>query len=320
MGHADSKFERREQILDLLLSSQTYLSVNEIAQKLKCHRSTVYRHLDEISLNHNLIEDNGCFFLDATEYISNIRLRSTEALSIYLALRRYIRQTTHAPDFMVTALHKVSVALRHPQLTDYLLRSSSVLQEERAASIHHTEIWRVIIQGWMDSCVVEIDYQKPEDNHIVTHDIEPYLFEPAVLGHGTYVIAWSRTRGGQRIFKLNRIKSARLTDQKFSPDEIDVEALLAHAWGIWYGEKPIRIELLFAPDVADRVQETMRHPSEKYQLQPDGSLYWTVEVAAYRELLPWIQGWGSKVEVLAPSALRQKVAAEMRAAALLYGG
>lgn len=318
MGHALNKFERREQIIDLLLTSQSGISASEIAKIIQCHRSTVYRHIEEISLDHNLVEDNGCYFLDATEYISNIRLRSTEALSIYLALRRYIRQTTHAPDFMVTALHKVSITLRHPQLTDYLLQSSGALQDERAASEHHSQIWQTIIQGWLEGRVVEINYLKPENEEGFTHEIEPLLFEPAVLGHGTYVIAWSRTRNAQRSFKINRIKRAWLTDQHFDRPSMDIESLMEHAWGIWYGEEPIKIELLFAPDVADRVQETMRHPSEEYHVQPDGSLYWTVQVAAYRELLPWIQGWGSKVKVLTPDALRQQVAAEMRAAAALY--
>ena len=318
MGHALNKFERREQIIDLLLTSQNGISAGKIARTIKCHRSTVYRHLDEISLDHNLIEENGCYFLDATEYISNIRLRSTEALSIYLALRRYIRQTTHAPDFMVTALHKVGVTLRHAQLTDYLLQSSGVLQDGKAASEQHTQIWRIIIQGWLEGRVVEIDYLKPDNEDSFTHVIEPLMFEPAVLGHGTYLIAWSRTRDAQRSFKINRIKWARLTDQHFDRPSVDIENLMEHAWGIWYGEEPIKIELLFTPDIADRVQETMRHPSEEYLVQPDGSLYWTVQVAAYRELLPWIQGWGSKVKVLAPDALRQQVAAEMRAAAALY--
>ncbi|MBZ0304756.1 MAG: WYL domain-containing protein [Anaerolineae bacterium] len=319
MGHAQSKRERLEQITELLLTSRSGITAHDIAERLGCHISTVYRLLEDIQAEHGLVEtEYGRYTLDPSEFISNVKLHPTETLSIYLALRRYLRQTTDAPDFMVSALRKVGLVLRHPQLTEYLVNSSVTLQEERGASLLHTEIWRTLIQGWLEKRVVQIDYVKPDRDARDRHLIEPLLFEPAVLGHGTYLVAWSQTRNARRIFKLNRIQRAVLTDDYFEPDTVDIEALLRHAWGIWFGEQPITIELLFSPEVAGRVQETMRHPSERYALQPDGSLYWTVEVAAYRELLPWIQGWGAKVKVLGPEALRREVAAEMRAAAARY--
>jgi predicted DNA-binding transcriptional regulator YafY len=51
---------------------------------------------------------------------------------------------------------------------------------------------------------------------------------------------------------------------------------------------------------------------------PDGSLEWRAQIGDATEILPWVLGWGATVEVLAPSALREAVAAEYRAAAARY--
>lgn len=320
MGHAKSKRERMEQVEHLLLTAYDGISASEIAQRIGCDPSTVHRYLGEIELDYPLIEvKKGCYRLDSTQYLASVRLSTGEALSVYLALRRYARQTTKAPDFVITALQKIAQVLRHPSFTEQLGRSSLALQAERSASAQQTEIWRLILRGWLENIVVRIQYRKSKSDLADEHEIEPYLFEPAILSHGTYVIAWSRSRDALRTFKMDRIQRATLTTVRFEPRaDLDVDDLLRHAWGIWYGEDPVKIELLFAPEVAERVQETLRHPSEQSTLLEDGSLYWTVEVVGVQELVAWIRGWGPAVRVLAPETLRQRIAADMRAAAALY--
>ncbi|NLI41940.1 MAG: WYL domain-containing protein, partial [Caldisericales bacterium] len=43
------------------------------------------------------------------------------------------------------------------------------------------------------------------------------------------------------------------------------------------------------------------------------------EIAEPREMLPWIFGWGSQVEVIEPADLRDYVAADLRKAGKIYG-
>ncbi len=66
------------------------------------------------------------------EYISNIQLSSAEALTIYLALRRFIRQPSKTPGFFTEAIRQVGAALRHPTLTEQLVQSSLLLNKQRS--------------------------------------------------------------------------------------------------------------------------------------------------------------------------------------------
>jgi len=320
MGHAENKRDRLEQTTHMLLTTQEGLRAGEIARYVNCHRSTAQRYLDDIDRAYGLIDmGDGRYRLDPSTYLSEVRLSLSEALSVYLALRRFARQTTHAPNFVISALQKVAPALRHPSLTDQLKQASLELQYDRLASEAHTAVWETMLRGWRENIVIRIDYRKFKNSEPRIHEVEPYLFEPATLSHGTYLIAWSRTRNELRTFKMWRIKRATLTTEKFEkPDNFDFDDLLRTAWGIWYGQGTVKVELLFSATIASRVKETRWHPSQEIIEQEDGSLLWSVEVAATLELLSWVRGWGSEVEVIGPPEFRRQIIEDARKTMQLY--
>jgi proteasome accessory factor C len=65
--------------------------------------------------------------------------------------------------------------------------------------------------------VVAIDYLKEGDEMPSERLVEPYTFE-RVLPHWL-IHTWDRTAGGERSFRLDRMRSARLTDETFEPRE-----------------------------------------------------------------------------------------------------
>jgi predicted DNA-binding transcriptional regulator YafY len=320
MGHAENKRKRQEAIELRLLSTPTGLTPHELASLFNVDRSTIHRDLSEMqsSTELNLIKEGDRYRIDPASYARNVRLTNQEALTIYIALRRFIRQTSHAPTFFATAIQKIARALRHRSLVEALDSSTEGLFM-RPASEQQTEVWNRLIQSWYERVVVRIEYRKGRQLTTEPHEFEPYLFEPAVLSQGVYVIGWSRTRNQLRTFKVDRIQHVALTTERFTADEaLKPDDLLRHAWGVWYGAELKRVVLRFDPSVAARVSETIWHPSQKLQPQPDGSLLWSVEVAETLELVSWIRGWGHEVEVIEPAALRDEIAQSLRLAAARY--
>lgn len=321
MGHAENKRENIERMILLLQQAgDDGISMREIADALGVHESTAHRYRDEIEVRYALEEVGyGRFRLDRTQTLSNISLSASEALTIYLALRRFIRQTSQAPDFMISALRKVTPALQRPDLVDALSESIQHLQVERTATPEHKAVWETLIRCWIYRRVVRIQYLGLNKTAPTEHVIEPYLFEPMPFGDTTYLIAWSRTRNNLRTFKPDRILRATELAETFEKRlDLDVSALLRNAWGIWYGEPTTRVELLFAPRVARRVLESTYITGEQKELQPDGSLYWAVDIVGTLEILSWIRGWGHDVRVLAPESLRAEMKRDLEAALELY--
>jgi proteasome accessory factor BC len=65
--------------------------------------------------------------------------------------------------------------------------------------------------------VIEIVYQKEGDEAPATHLVEPYGFERKLPNW--YVHTWDRTREAKRSFRLDRMRSASLTDETYEPRE-----------------------------------------------------------------------------------------------------
>jgi predicted DNA-binding transcriptional regulator YafY len=74
-----------------------------------------------------------------------------------------------------------------------------------------------LARGRDERRLVEIEYQKEVDAHPSTRLVEPYTFERA-LPHW-YVHTWDRTFDGERSFRLDRMRSAKLLREHFEPRE-----------------------------------------------------------------------------------------------------
>ena len=138
--------------------------------------------------------------------------------------------------------------------------------------------------------------------------VHPYLIEPSTQTHALYLIGLDEERAGLRTFKIERIRAVTVTPRTFEPPEAgSVEALLRRAWDIIADQPAVTVALRFRAAVADRVGETIWHPSQETAVQPDGSLLWRATVSGTIEIRLWILSWGDDVEVLEPSALREDV-------------
>ena len=129
VGHAENKRERIEQVEALLQFALDGVTIFDIAKHVGCDPSTAHRYLKEIEQRRQLIPmDRGRYRLDPSQSLHNVSLYPTEALSIFLALRRYIRQTSKAPLFMLSAIQKIVPALQRPDLVFNLIDPQRVLK------------------------------------------------------------------------------------------------------------------------------------------------------------------------------------------------
>ena len=68
------------------------------------------------------------------------------------------------------------------------------------------------------------------------------------------------------------------------------------------------IRLRFSEEVVDDVTATRWHKTQTVTYNDDGSAIIEFRVDGLNEITWWVLGYGDRVKVLAPSALRQKIA------------
>jgi predicted DNA-binding transcriptional regulator YafY len=151
-------------------------------------------------------------------------------------------------------------------------------------------------RGLRERRLVEIDYLKEGEEEVSTHLVEPYSLERRLPYW--YVHTWDRTRDGERSFRLDRMRSARLQRGHFEPREgFDPHEFRdARPARIWYSPEVARWELeKGARGLADGSAVAER---------PVGSPEWLVgEILSYR----------GEAVVLEPQELRREIAARAQA-------
>jgi CRISPR-associated endonuclease/helicase Cas3 len=313
-----TKAERLEEMKRLYI--QRAYSDIEMAERLGVDRTLIYRDRMELTVEYPIEKDDeGRYHIPRSKLISEIKLNLHEALTLYLAGRRTSRQTRFHQPHTVNAVEKLAATLRQP-MTERLLKSAERLmtQEKNPEKI---KIIETITQAWVEQRKVRIEYQALGSDSLTRHTISPYIIEPSIWSDSVYVIAKSDFNDKMFAFKIERILSAVLSGETFEiPESFDDEQLLKHAWGIWVGDRdPVTVKLRFNQDAARRVNESKWHPLEHVEATEDGGCIWSAEVAEWREMLPWVRGWGADVEVLEPKSLREALEKEVKKMARVYG-
>ena len=94
-------------------------------------------------------------------------------------------------------------------------------------------------EGIRQRRLVEIEYQKEEEETLSTRIVEPHVLERRVPHW--YVHTWDRGPDAQRSFRLDRMRSARLQREKFDPrPEFEIKELSGPVARIWYSPKIAR--------------------------------------------------------------------------------
>ena len=151
-------------------------------------------------------------------------------------------------------------------------------------------------RGLRERRLVEIDYLKEGEEEVSTHLVEPYSLERRLPYW--YVHTWDRTRDGERSFRLDRMRSARLQRGHFEQREgFDPHEFRdARAARIWYSKQIARWEL-------EKGASLLKDGSAVAE-RPVGSPEWLVgEILSYR----------GEAVVLEPKELRREIASRAQA-------
>ena len=247
-----------------------------------------------------------------------LHLDYAQGAALYAATRLLSQQHDERNDAIRTTIYQI-IAIMPTEMQATLLALATDLDQRSANRPEVSATFLALSQGWLMRRRVMLTYE-PAHGAVYQCHFDPYLLEPSGIGYTIYFIGHSDPPGALRTYKLERIRHAALTEETFTiPTDFDGPALLNRAWGVMYGEgELVQVRLRFTPYVARRVRETRWHLSERVTGTPDG-LVWEADIGDITEIRPWIRGWGSDCEVLAPATLRDEMQQEIRRMARTYG-
>ncbi|GAA5531440.1 hypothetical protein Hgul01_05265 [Herpetosiphon gulosus] len=129
-----------------------------------------------------------------------------------------------------------------------------------------------------------------------------------------YLHGFCHLRRALRNFRVERISDLTVLEQTFEPMGTPHVALDATQL-----DQPIRVQVLFAAQVAAWVQEELPFFVVSTTQQPDGLLA-ILHVRAVEDVVQWVLSWGRFARVLEPIALQVLLRDQGRALQRLYDG
>ena len=292
----------------------------EIARLTGMNVRTVYRDLRalEDELDVPIFQSSrGRFGVERKFFLPPLHLTVPEAIVFFVAARLITQSSDEYDTVVVSAFMKLADAV--PQPIARHIASTMLAIGARRRDETFTSNFAAVARGWAEGRVVEFLYDSGERPG--TRRLHPYFIEPSAAGRSVYVIGHEETAGGTRTYKVERMREARVTLERYEiPPDFDADRWLAPAWGIWSADStpPVTVRLRFDASVARRVRESVWHRSQRLDELPDGRVELAMEVAGTVEVRPWVLGWGGSVEVLEPPELRALVAQAVRDAADRY--
>ena len=255
--------------------------------------------------------------LDGQTGLPHLNFTLEEAAALYLG-RQFLEPLAGTYFFhgAQSAFQKIRATLGDAALR-HLEKLAAAFYHKTHGLADYSEQGRMIddlVRAIEDRRLTVVTYRSLRATEPVTHyDLHPYAL--VWYKQALYLIAWSAGHRQVRTFKVDRIAAAETQDLQFTrPADFDPHRFLAGSFGIFQGDGPIQsIRVRFTPAAARLVAEKTFHPSQYLTPQPDGSVIAEYELSSLEEISSWILSWGKEAEVLSPTELRDRIAAEMSA-------
>lgn len=305
---------------------------NELQAELGLEIRAVHNYLKEAK---TLAERLGLSFIHdpirKTYSINQIeRLNTIESLVTHAALRMLAHHSPGYNSAYQGALRKLAKNLPEP-LRKIAIDSTEALKQ-RPASPNGSNLER-IAEAWLGRNPIAFNYKLPNDR-VIKVELEVYFVEISRANMAVYIIGRDLLYGkaihyldNLKAYKLDRITGAvSLEDSTYTiPEDFEPHEYLSSAWGIVTSPNPITVKLKFSPAAAYRIKEGGYPNFKKVEQLEDGYILVEIEIGIDDqgfplELLPWIQSWGPRVEVLEPQHLRERWLEEAQALVEQYGG
>lgn len=151
-----------------------------------------------------------------------------------------------------------------------------------------------------------------------------YLAHPLGIvsrGHVIYLVCTLFDFEDVRLLAMHRIRTAEVVEEAASrPKQFDLDAYIESGAMGFGGSEGITLVAVFRDNAGDHLHETPLAPDQRLKPLGPGELQLQAKVVNTEQLRWWLLGFGDKVEVVKPKALRQELAGVAAALHATYNG
>jgi predicted DNA-binding transcriptional regulator YafY len=238
------------------------------------------------------------------EIFTSLELEDGEIAAL-LFYTKTINQYSNYPIFreITKAMKKVFESSNISKNFQDLFDSENWIETELHERIKGIELIPSILDAIRQNKMLEIEYQKFEDNQPKKHILKPILLkEDKQLW---YILGINIRHESLTTYALDRIISLRMSDDEFLPLTFNSKEYFKYSFGITVSdENPVEVIISFSPKQANYLKALRLHPTQKIIKDNSRKFIISVTVKPSYEFFSKILSYGNKATIISPSDIR----------------
>jgi len=308
------------EIVQIIATAPRRYLRRDLAQRFEISERMIQKDLEVIrhGLKLALLHSPDGYYFEEMPRLPVLQYTFAEGLALLLAVQA-ARQVSGIGSTELAAAVARLEALFPAEFTP-LLRQAVNPPVVTAQREHRQQMLMLLNRALVEGRKVRMVYEtRSRGGKVSERVVRPYHIMPYV--RSWQLIAHCERREAVLMFKVDRIQEATLLDERYRiPADFDSETYMGAAWGAMRGEagEPVDVVLSFGPEAGRWVTEEYWHSSQQAEEQPDGNILFKLHIAVTPEFVNWLLYYGSRVEVLEPVNLRERVLEEHKKALATY--
>ncbi|HKN85837.1 MAG TPA: WYL domain-containing protein, partial [Nitrospiraceae bacterium] len=269
-GRRPKKYSQADRLSRMLraLAARAF-TINELAEEFAITRRQVYRDLNQIEAEgHPLVQraDLGERVWQLPlgyKGLPPITVSPHELLSLHIA-RAHLSYLTGTPflEDLDAVIKKIQAGLpvKTTNHLDRIIHASFHVARPTRSYHMQRSILDVLRRALLLQRTVVLHHRVPGYRDAVAHPVDPYVL--LLYQHGLYVLGQSHRAQTIRLFAVERVQDAVLTDEAFEvPPGFSMAAVDHRLFGL-IDEEPRDVRIEFREDVAYLLKERQWHPTQ----------------------------------------------------------
>ncbi len=295
----------------------------QLAADLEVSTKTISRDIDFMRdrmlmpIEYEASEHGYCYTREV-ESMPTIDISEGELLALSVAqkaLDHYKGTPFEKP--LANAFNKLTASLPNTITANLSELSDTIsFKQGRLSKLDETTL-KFAIKAALEKRVLKFNYKKPGAENPRMRRANPYHVTN-YLGKWC-LLAWDQERKAMRTFLLSRASNLELESETFAiPPEFSVDDYLWTSFGIWSQSGNHKVAICIQASLAEYISENIWHPTQKIEVNKDGSIIVHFNLGSLVEIAQWILSWGDQAEALAPPELRELMKTQAHAIVDLY--
>ncbi len=296
---------RTDRLLAIILElqAQGHMRAEDLGAVFETSKRTIYRDMQALAeAGVPIVSMTGQgYSLVEGYFLPPLRFSPEEAIMLLLGSDSIAHSfDEHFRRAAASASRKIEAVLPEPLRNEVREVQDSVMLIVDAANERESEWLRQLRRAILERRRVRFRYHaRSREGAAQTREADPYGL--VNFGGAWYLVAHDQLRHDLRHFRLERMEALVPLDKRFArPADFRMEPRNLDR------DRPLVVRVLFDQEVARWVCEARNFFVTQEEDTPDGLLV-TLRVREVDDVLPWLLGWGGRVHVLEPDAVRQRL-------------